>query len=95
MYNYIRDFLTGCRAILKVGDLATDPILLGNRGTPQGAVLSPLLFNIALIGLPPLLDSIPGIHHGLYADDITIWSKTGSLGEIEERLQTAANTVNT
>lgn len=38
MYQYIRDFLTDRRAILKVGDLATDPILLGSRGTPQGAV---------------------------------------------------------
>ncbi|KAM7285300.1 hypothetical protein ISCGN_032252 [Ixodes scapularis] len=92
-YQYIKDFLSGRRAILKVGDLATDPVLLGSRGTPQGAVLSPLIFTIALIGLPVLLDSIPGVHHGTYADDITIWSGTGSFGEIEERLQTAADAV--
>ncbi|KAM7314956.1 uncharacterized protein ISCGN_004740 [Ixodes scapularis] len=92
-YQYIKDFLSGRRAILKVGDLATDPVLLGSRGTPQGAVLSPLIFTIAVIGLPALLDSIPGVHHGIYADDITIWSGTGSFGEIEERLQTAATAV--
>lgn len=48
-YSYIRDFLSDRKAILKVGDKATNPFLLGGRGTPQGAVLSPLLFNIALI----------------------------------------------
>ncbi|KAH7973750.1 hypothetical protein HPB49_004828 [Dermacentor silvarum] len=92
-YSYIRDFLSDRKAILKVGDQATDPFLLGGRGTPQGAVLSPLLFNIALIGLPPLLDNIPGIRHGLYADDITIWSSTGSIGAMESHLQEAADVV--
>ncbi|KAM7285991.1 hypothetical protein ISCGN_032876 [Ixodes scapularis] len=93
-YHYIRDFLSDRKAILKVGDQATDPFPLGGRGTPQGAVLSPLLFNIALIGLPPLLDNIPGIRHGLYADDITIWSSTGSIGAMESRLLDAADVVN-
>lgn len=71
-YRYVRDFFSGRRAIIKMGDTSTNPFLLGGRGTPQGAVLFPLLFNVAFVGLRPLLNNIPGIRHGLYADDINI-----------------------
>ncbi|XP_077552851.1 uncharacterized protein LOC144167469 [Haemaphysalis longicornis] len=66
---------------------------MGTRGTPQGAVLSPLLFNIAMMQLPHKLARVEGIQHALYADDITIWSTEGSLGEMEDRLQRAASIV--
>ncbi|XP_049267378.1 uncharacterized protein LOC125756548 [Rhipicephalus sanguineus] len=66
---------------------------MGTRGTPQGAVLSPLLFNIAMMQLPHQLARVEGIHHALYADDITIWTTEGSLGEMEDRLQRAASIV--
>lgn len=94
-YGYVRDFLTARQAILKVGDLQSNPHKYGSRGTPQGAVLSPMLFNIAMINLPQKLGSIPDIKHGLYADDITIWIAKGSEGEMQERLQQAADTVHT
>lgn len=61
-------------------------ISLGNRGTPQGSVLSPFLFNVALIKLPHLLSTIPHAHHSLYAGDITIWTAGGSDAHIEDRL---------
>uniref|UniRef100_L7M241 Putative tick transposon n=1 Tax=Rhipicephalus pulchellus TaxID=72859 RepID=L7M241_RHIPC len=66
---------------------------MGTRGTPQGAVLSPLLFNIALLQLPGKLNAIPYIRHALYADDVTIWTTHGNLGQIEEALQMAADEV--
>lgn len=47
MYNYIADFLSYRRAITKIGDVSSDPITLGDTGTPQRSVLSPILFNIA------------------------------------------------
>lgn len=93
VYSYISDFLTQRQAILKVGDLTSDPILLGDRGTPQGSVLSPLLFNLALLDLPKQLDAIPKIHHALYADDITIWTDTDSIGNIQDALQEATDIV--
>lgn len=69
----MREGLPFCRkGIVKMGDTSTKLFLLEGRGTPQGAVLSPLLFTIALIGLLPPLNNIPEIRHGLYADDITI-----------------------
>ncbi|KAH7969449.1 hypothetical protein HPB52_018293 [Rhipicephalus sanguineus] len=44
------------------------------EGTPQGSVLSPLLFNLALLPLPNLLQQIEGVDHAFYADDITVWT---------------------
>ncbi|KAM7313595.1 hypothetical protein ISCGN_003448 [Ixodes scapularis] len=66
---------------------------LGSKGTPQGAVLSPLLFSLALRGLPEALGAVPGVEHAIYADDITLWCREGNDAEIEERLQAAAKIV--
>lgn len=60
---------------------------------PQGSVLFPTLFHIALAGLPRLPDQIPYVAHATYADDITIWSTLGSDGAIQDRLQKAVDTV--
>ncbi|KAM7287767.1 hypothetical protein ISCGN_031458 [Ixodes scapularis] len=92
-YHYIKSFLTDRTAILNIGSHTSDPHQLGPRGTPQGAVLSPLLLNLALKGLPEVLNNIPGIEHAIYADDITIWCKSGSDAQVEESLQRAANAV--
>lgn len=64
-------------------------------GTPQGSVISPLLFNIALLHLPVELDHIPDLHHAFYADDITLWTTQGSDGAQQDTLQQAINTINT
>ncbi|KAH7965607.1 hypothetical protein HPB49_008984 [Dermacentor silvarum] len=56
-------------------------------------MVSPILFNIALIGVPPLLDKILEVRHVLHADDNTMWSSTGSVGAMESRLQEAADVV--
>lgn len=92
-YAYIRDFLTGRTVQLSAGTGDPSIISPGNRGTPQGSVLSPTLFNVALIGLPKLLADIPHLHHSLYADDLTLWITRGSDGQIEETLQTAIDRV--
>ncbi|KAH9365318.1 hypothetical protein HPB48_007584 [Haemaphysalis longicornis] len=42
-----------------------------NRGTPQGAAISPMLFNLTLIALARTLLTIPTLRSTLYADDIT------------------------
>lgn len=93
VYNYVRNFLRDRSASLVIGDLRSPTEPVSNRGTPQGSVLSPLLFNLAMRGLPPLLDQISDVRHALYADDITVWVTTGSLGYIETQLQEAATTI--
>ncbi|XP_077525665.1 uncharacterized protein LOC144137607 [Haemaphysalis longicornis] len=92
-FRYIRQFLTERQSYLRIQGKEHGPYPLGTRGTPQGAVLSPLLFNLAMAHLPPLLKDIPGVRHALYADDITLWATQGSLGSIEASLQHAATVV--
>nr|XP_050033693.2 uncharacterized protein LOC126530455 [Dermacentor andersoni] len=92
-FAYVRDFLSKRQALLKIEDEEYGPYTMGTRGTPQGAVLSPLLFNIAMMQLPQQLARVEGIQHALYADDITIWTTEGSVGEMEDRLQRAASIV--
>lgn len=92
-YNYVRDFLTGRKAKITVGDLVSEEIEIGSAGTPQGSVISPLLFNLALFGLPAKLEEIEGLNHTIYADDITLWVKEGNDGQIEQTLQSAIETV--
>lgn len=86
-HNYIKSFLSGRTAVLTVGDLQSDQIKLGPRGTPQGAVLSPLLFNLSMLRLSRALDKQPKVKYALYADDITLWCTSGRDSEIEEALQ--------
>ncbi|KAG0411541.1 hypothetical protein HPB47_011320, partial [Ixodes persulcatus] len=63
------------------------------RGTAPGAVLSPLLFNLAMMHLPAQLGAVACVQHALYPDDITLWATQGSLGDIEANLQQAATIV--
>ncbi|XP_037563083.1 uncharacterized protein LOC119442322 [Dermacentor silvarum] len=51
LYNYVRSFLTGRKAKLRIGEFVSDEVLLGPRGMPQGSVISPTLFNICMVGL--------------------------------------------
>ncbi|XP_070392692.1 uncharacterized protein [Dermacentor albipictus] len=92
-HAYVKDFLSDRVAQITIGEVKSKEIKLGSRGTPQGSVLSPFLFNVAMIGLPAELENIEGLHHSLYADDITLWVTGGSDGQIEEVLQTAIHTV--
>nr|XP_050043680.1 uncharacterized protein LOC126540901 [Dermacentor andersoni] len=89
----IRSFLTARTAEIIVGDLSSPTYALGSRGTPQGAVLSPFLFNLSLRSLPDKLDRIPDLKHTLHADDVTFWVTSGSDGHIEQTLQRATDVV--
>lgn len=85
-YYYVRNFLKDRTAALRIGDLLSQQIRLGPRGTPQGSDISPLLFSIGLIRLPPLLAEVPGILYELYADDITVWTTCESTMEFQDAL---------
>lgn len=85
--NYVKDFLSSRTANLHLGGLKSDTIRLGSRGTPQGSVLSPFLFNIVMANLPSKLNHIPDLKHSIYADDITLWVNKGNDAHVEETLQ--------
>ncbi|XP_072143557.1 putative nicotine oxidoreductase [Dermacentor andersoni] len=93
VYHYVRALLSKRTATVGLGDLRSDILDTPNKGTPQGSVISPILFNIAMIGLAQKLNEIEGIQHAMYADDITVWVNQGSLGQKEEKLQKAATCV--
>lgn len=84
-HKFVSSFLRSRKATLKIGDLKSDPVGLG----PKGAVISLLLFNIAMCKLSKLLSIVEGINHTPYADDITIWCVSGSEGEVESAPQEA------
>lgn len=50
-YEYIKDFLTERTTEICAGDLQLEEKKLGSVGTPQGSVISPLLFNLVMIGV--------------------------------------------
>ncbi|XP_077560894.1 uncharacterized protein LOC144175740 [Haemaphysalis longicornis] len=93
-FGYIKNFLTKRTAMIRIGKEKSEAVELGDRATPQGSVLSPLLFNLALLTLPSLLERIDRVSHALYADDITVWTnRAGSDAWREGVLQRAAETV--
>ncbi|XP_037564358.1 uncharacterized protein LOC119443721 [Dermacentor silvarum] len=89
-FQYIRQFLTDRHSYIRLQHSEPGPYQLGTRGTRQGAVLSPLLCNLAMVRLPTLLSAVPGVPHALYADDVPLWATNGLVGDIETNLYQAA-----
>ncbi|XP_077522991.1 uncharacterized protein LOC144133742 [Amblyomma americanum] len=92
-YEYIKGFLRGREAVIIFQDAESLSIGLGSKGAPQGAVLSPFLFDIAIRGLSAMLNKIPDLKFSMYADGINKWMNSGSDVEIECSMQRAADIV--
>lgn len=92
-FNYIKDFLMDRTVQVIAGDLQLPPKQLGSTGTPQGSVISSLLFNLVMIGVANKLNTIQNVKYTIYADDITIWKTQGSDGQLEAALQEAVSAV--
>ncbi|XP_037564328.1 uncharacterized protein LOC119443682 [Dermacentor silvarum] len=92
-YSYVQAFLSDHTATVALGSICSNITKVHNKGTPQGSAISPLLFNLANVGLAHELHRIDGIHHAMHADDITIWATRVCLGEKDHNLQKAATCV--
>lgn len=92
-FAYVKKFLSKLQPFLRIEDDEYGSYNMNTKGTPQGAVLSPLLFNIAVMQLPYKWARVEGIQHVIYADNITICSTDCYVGEMEDDLQRAAGIV--
>lgn len=90
--NFIKSFLENRTYSIRYGDFTSAPARNG-VGVPQGSVLSPLLFNIAMANLPKLLHKIPNLKFTVYADDVTIWTTHGDLTTQQSTLQSGLDAV--
>ena len=70
MLGWINNFLTGRVLCVRVGSHLSE-FRDVKTGVPQGAVLSPLLFNVMLYDFPSFPSLIKKL---LFADDITIYA---------------------
>jgi ribonuclease HI len=83
MYSFIKDFLSNRTIQVKVGDDLSDTVELEN-GTPQGSVLSPLLFLIMINDFPTTENKVK---NAIFADDSSIWKSGNDLHAIIIALQ--------
>lgn len=90
--RFITAFLSNRLFRVRVGP-TLGPLTPNNIGVPQGSVLSPTLFNLAMAELPFQLRKIPDLGFTIYADDVSIWSKGGSLGHQEQTVQTGLDVI--
>jgi Reverse transcriptase (RNA-dependent DNA polymerase) len=62
-----------------------------DNGTPQGSVISPLLFIIMTNDFPTIGD--PSVNTSLYADDSAIWKTSNNLKYLFESMQNTLKTI--
>ena len=69
LIRWLKEYLTNRRIQVRVDSVFSEKVNL-KAGTPQGAVLSPQLFNLMISDIPKM----SGIDTFIYADDITLIS---------------------
>ena len=84
----IKGFLTERELRVRVGKKFSRKIKM-KSGTPQGAVLSPTLFNLFVDDLREAIGIDDDVQLGQYADDICIWSTCDCPRKAEEKINKA------
>uniref|UniRef100_L7LY18 Putative tick transposon n=1 Tax=Rhipicephalus pulchellus TaxID=72859 RepID=L7LY18_RHIPC len=73
LLRFVHAFLSDRSIQVKLGTVLSNTRKI-TRGVPQGSVLSPMLFNVAMAGLPDALKIVSkAVQISIYADDICIW----------------------
>ncbi|KAG8340463.1 hypothetical protein TRVL_08707 [Trypanosoma vivax] len=79
-------FLQERTAQVRVINVLSEDISL-TCGVPQGSVLGPLPFVVAVGSLSKWLNCIPWLQHGFFADDLTIVCTSADLGGVHKNIQ--------
>ncbi|KAK8778435.1 hypothetical protein V5799_020224 [Amblyomma americanum] len=81
LLRYVHGFLSGRTMCVRVGGKLSEPRLV-DMGVPQGSVLSPFLFNVAMSVVPASLPTSGrhDVYMSIYADDRALWCR-GPPGE--------------
>ena len=87
-HAWLKDFLTDRSVKIRMEGETSREVPM-TKGTPQGSVISPFLFNLMMRSLVTILLTL-GIHFSLYADDLVIWCR-GKVGKAVAKLQPAVN----
>ena len=89
MYAWIKSFMEDRTFQVKVEGQLSDTFQFEN-GTPQGSVISPVLFLIAINDFP---DLGPGIKKSIFADDSAIWKSGRNLKTLTKQIQDATEKI--
>ena len=88
MFNCLKDFLSERFLKVRVGSYISSAYIQ-EEGIPQGSVLSPTLFNVAINGL---LNQVPvGVHGLAFADDYAVICSGSTAVEVCRKIQSAIN----
>lgn len=78
MLCWIKNFITQRFIKVRFGDCLSS-FKQTETGLPQGAVISPILFNVYINDLPDFLSTDCSIKSALFADDLVLWSSAPKL----------------
>jgi hypothetical protein len=83
----LTSFLTNRQVIFRINNTKSSP-LNPTASTPQGAILSPLIFNLMVSDIP---QPEPPVHLSQFADDIATWSNEKTIKRAKKSLQNYNN----
>lgn len=84
IYEWIKDFLTNRKLQVRIGEVVSDKYVVEN-GTPQGSIISPLLFSIMINDIFVNVGRDMGC--SLFADDGAIWKRGKNVEFIVKKIQ--------
>ncbi|XDV52299.1 hypothetical protein PO909_021042 [Leuciscus waleckii] len=89
-YNWIKGFLDERSILVRIGTAVSRRYMVEN-GTPQGSVISPILFSIMI---NDVFSQVQGdIGQSLFADDGALWKRGRNINHIKGKIQEAINVV--